>query len=262
MAGAIVCGVKASAADFIAQKRPTMRRKSTQKSTITGGGGNVEKDEDAESLSSDTSSLRPLVFFDWRRNLGYLLYGSIYQGIAQEFIYNTLYPVFFGTGSDVVTVVKKVCFDLFFQTTLVTLPTAYYIKNIVLGTTLGQSTRQYLQDVQHANLLTKYFLLWGPVQAITFSIVPEHFRITFIAMVSFFWVIILSSISSRTRPDDNVATETVDTTTRTTIINNNNSNGGAVPILDFLPVPVFIQGNNVTLGGGGERGSYGVPPVV
>lgn len=46
-------------------------------------------------------------------------------------------------------------------------------------------------------LLTKYFLLWGPVQCITFSIVPEHLRVSFIAVVSFFWLIILSSVSAR-----------------------------------------------------------------
>jgi len=103
----------------------------------------------------------------------------------------------FGTGGDPITVVKMVCFDLFIQTTFVTLPIAYYFKSIIFGTTFIQSTKQYLSDVRHQGLLTKYFMLWGPVQALTFGVIPHHFRITFIAMVSFFWVIILSSISGR-----------------------------------------------------------------
>lgn len=40
-------------------------------------------------------------------------------------------------------------------------------------------------------------MLWGPVQRLTFSIVPDHLRITFIAAVSFFWLIILSTILGR-----------------------------------------------------------------
>jgi hypothetical protein len=32
--------------------------------------------------------------------------------------------------------------------------------------------------------------------------VPEHFRVTFIAAVSFFWLIILSTIASKARPSD------------------------------------------------------------
>jgi hypothetical protein len=45
--------------------------------------------------------------------------------------------------------------------------------------------------------LWKYWAIWTPTQCITFSIVPEHLRIPFIAAVSFGWLILLSSITSR-----------------------------------------------------------------
>ena len=127
------------------------------------------------------------------------------SGVGQEYIYNTLYPIMFGTGGDPITVVKMVCFDLFVQTTFITLPIAYYFKSIIFGTSFVQSTKQYLSDVRHQGLLTKYFMLWGPVQALTFGVIPHHFRITFIAMVSFFWVIILSSISGRQQSSETPA---------------------------------------------------------
>jgi len=63
-----------------------------------------------------------------------------------------------------------------------------------------EAFRRYVDDIRNHGLLTKYWLLWGPVQCLTFSIVPEHFRVTFIAAVSFFWLIILSSIASKKRP--------------------------------------------------------------
>jgi protein Mpv17 len=50
--------------------------------------------------------------------------------------------------------------------------------------------------VQQEGLLQKYWMLWVPVQTLTFGVVPQHLRIVFIAAVSFVWLMILSSISS------------------------------------------------------------------
>ena len=57
--------------------------------------------------------------------------------------------------------------------------------------------QRYWDDIRNHGLLKKYFLLWGPVQCVTFSVVPERYRVTFIACVSFFWLIILSTIASK-----------------------------------------------------------------
>lgn len=47
---------------------------------------------------------------------------------------------------------------------------------------------------QHNN---KRYSLWGPVQCLTFGVVPQHLRIAFIALVSFFWLIIFSSVTAK-----------------------------------------------------------------
>jgi len=164
---------------------------------------------------------------DYKRTLAFLVYGSLYQGISQEFIYNHLYPAWFGTGSDISTVLTKVGFDLCIQTTLVTLPVAYIIKGLsvlllsqhhhqhhqddsdndfatAMTTTtttknnnvIVTSLQKYWNDVQHQQLLQKYFALWGPVQCLTFGVVPEHYRVTFVAVVSFFWLIAFSTITN------------------------------------------------------------------
>ena len=105
----------------------------------------------------------------------------------------------FGSGTDAVTVLTKVCFDLFVQTIFLTLPIAYLSKALIFRYSAKEAFRRYVDDIRNHGLLTKYFALWGPVQCLTFSIVPEHFRVTFIAAVSFFWLIILSSIASKKR---------------------------------------------------------------
>jgi hypothetical protein len=172
-AAAITCGVKASGADLVAQKRQYRKRDET---TI----------DDGEPRKTDV-----------KRNFAFMLYGAIYQGMAQEFIYNHLYPVYFGTGTSVGVVLTKVCFDLLIQTTLLTLPIAYLTKALLYNYSAKEALRRYRDDILNHGLLKKYFLLWGPVQCVTFSIIPEHYRVTFVACVSFFWIIILSSITSK-----------------------------------------------------------------
>jgi protein Mpv17 len=194
-AAGLLCGVKASAADFIAQRRQFHKRGS----------------EDAEIQMKEDGSLaveKPKP--DLLRNLAYIVYGSIYQGITQEYVYNHLYPVFFGAGTDIRTVLIKVGFDLTIQTTLFTLPIAYLSKALIYRYSFREAFRRYFDDIRNHGLLIKYFALWGPVQCMTFSIIPEHFRIPFVAIVSFFWLIILSSIASKTPVMDDEECSLVD----------------------------------------------------
>jgi protein Mpv17 len=198
-AGAFVCGIKACSADFFAQQRQIRMRHFHDKSDVF----------DQQQRQQPPKFVQEI---DMKRNLAFLLYGVIYQGLGQELIYNHLYPLMFGTGVDVRTVALKVMFDLFIQTTFLTLPIAYYAKSVVFGRPVKYAIQQYVDDIKNKGLLTKYFLLWGPVQSLTFSIIPEHFRITFIACVSFFWVIILSSLSSAGNRDNVVVTPVMEDT--------------------------------------------------
>jgi protein Mpv17 len=186
LAAGLTCGIKASAADIVAQKRQFKLRDEKQQKQ--------QDDDDERSIDTETAGQET----DYQRNLAYLLYGVIYQGIAQEFVYNHLYPAWFGTGTSVGVVATKVLFDLLVQTTLVTLPIAYLTKALIYRHSFREALRRYFDDIYNHGLLKKYVLLWGPVQCLTFSIVPEHLRVTFIAFVSFFWLIILSTIASRT----------------------------------------------------------------
>jgi hypothetical protein len=56
---------------------------------------------------------------------------------------------------------------------------------------------RYKHDITESGLLKKYWLLWGPVNSFTFSVIPQHFRIPFMASISFFWMIALSYISAK-----------------------------------------------------------------
>jgi Mpv17 / PMP22 family len=90
------------------------------------------------------------------------------------------------------------------------LPTAYVVMSIftrhddtenlpLLATarnTLSAALTKYKEDVVHRNLLRNYWALWIPVQSLTFGVVPPHYRVAFVAMISFAWVYNLSSVAS------------------------------------------------------------------
>jgi len=90
-AAAIVCGVKASAADFVAQKRQN-RNKSAKTSTETDTAAlatqeQAEGNDSSSSSSSSSPSSEASSRFDRRRNLGFLIYGSAYQGTSKKPLY-------------------------------------------------------------------------------------------------------------------------------------------------------------------------------
>lgn len=196
-AAAIVCGFKASAADIVAQKRDYRKRAEKERKAAEKAAKEAQAEEEPVIYNPNLSTEDTDKKADWKRNVAFLVYGSLYQGVAQEHIYNHLYPVWFGSGTSTAVVLAKVLFDLLVQTTLVTLPIAYLTKSLIYRYSFKEAMRRYFDDIRNHGLLKKYYLLWGPVQCITFSIIPEHWRVTFIACVSFFWLIILSTIASR-----------------------------------------------------------------
>eukprot|EP00985_Skeletonema_marinoi_P034361 scaffold43737_cov204-Skeletonema_marinoi.AAC.16 len=176
------CGIKASAADIIAQQR-----------------GVIQLDEEAynnDETQSTFTLTNPIDDIETKRNIAFLLYGGLYQGISQQIIFNNIFPRMFGQGTDVLTVMSKVSFDMLVVSPLICLPVAYVVKSFVFQHSLNEAMLNYKDDVMNNSLLFRYWCIWGPVQCITFGVVPQHLRIVFIAVVSFFWLVIFSTISN------------------------------------------------------------------
>lgn len=168
LAAALVCAIKAAAADLVAQRRQLF----------------VESENDK---------------IDGRRTLAFVLYGALYQGMVQEFIYNNLYSRLFGDSPTISVIATKVAFDAVFHNALVCVPMAYIVKACVFRYPLQEGLRRYRDDVVHHGLLLKYYSIWIPVNFCVYAFIPKHWRITSMAMVSFFWMTILSTIASRKR---------------------------------------------------------------
>lgn len=181
----LTCSVKASAADLVAQTRA----RATTPTTSDSWTEEAAAENDVEH-HSDSSS------FDLKRTLAFLLYGGFYQGMGQEYIYNTIFPSLFGNQATLQSVLMQVGLDTAVLAPFVCLPMVYMLKSGINGMTLPEGLQKYVSHIHEQALLLKYWAIWVPVQCLTFSVIPAHWRIAFVACVSFFWVCILSTISS------------------------------------------------------------------
>ncbi|CAB9514746.1 Mpv17 / PMP22 family [Seminavis robusta] len=181
-AAVLTCGVKASLADCVAQIR------------------------------SWTSSERAI---ELRRNAAYIIYGGIFIGLMCHIEYDIVFPHLFGTNHDLKNVVESVLFDNFVSAPLMWLPPVYFIKAVMFDYPLSEGLDKYLSDIRDEGLLYKYWAVWLPAQTISFSCVPDHMRVLFMACISFGWFIILSSCQST--GDSVVEAVTEETLAATTI---------------------------------------------
>jgi len=206
-AAALVCGFKASAADMVAQFQEfSSQNATTSTTTLETEDTNAVAPRVMESSCDDSMTESPPSSFsmwkeatDWKRNAAFIAYGSLYQGITQEYIYNHLYPIWFGSGTSLDIVLTKVAFTCLVVATTLTLPSLYASKALLEGFSLKQAAEQYVYDIKYQGLLQKFYILWGPVLTLTFAVIPEQWRVTFIALISFFWLIVLSQISSSSK---------------------------------------------------------------
>lgn len=184
-----------------------------------------------------------------RRNVGFIVYGGLYQGVFQQYMYGSVFPTYFDDSIPLVlSTLMQLVLDMALLGPCLCLPVAYFVQSMCTssllpppsndrkrhytrreerfnlspdGTTtlavsgenpstltrfgtsattvLRHAWEQYLHDVEHEHILIKYWSLWIPVKCLTFTLIPCHLRIVFIATISFFWMMILSNASSSSR---------------------------------------------------------------
>jgi len=185
----LTCAVKGIAADLVAQKQSASKQQKELEATTTTIATTEPQDESSMQRGGAAVISSSI---DMKRMLAFLLYSGIYQGMCLNLIYNTVIPKLFGPS-----VIKNVLFSMFVVSPFLTLPIAYLFKALVFSHSPVAALQQYWSDIRHENLLKIYWTIWIPVQTVAFALVPQHLRISFIAAISFLWMIIFSSISSK-----------------------------------------------------------------
>lgn len=199
----LTCGVKASVADTIAQVKPQIEENNNNNKNFEDQHEEVQALLTTNSvISEETPKKTNRIDWEARRNLAYVLYGGIFVGLMSHVEYSCVFPFLFGTEKTAAITTEKVFFDNLIAAPLMWLPPAYFIKAWVYGTDenkgiLSEGLEKYLVDVKENNLLGKYWAIWFPAQSVSFSFVPDHLRVAFMASISFFWFILFSTVSSQ-----------------------------------------------------------------
>ena len=140
--------------------------------------------------------------FDIRRNLAMILYSGTILGLVCSVMYNQLFPILFaGETNPLVLAIKMALFDGFINAPLIWLPPAYIAKALIYNQPKRKALQKYIIDVKENGLLKKYWALWLPASLANFMFIPAHFRVAFVAAVSFFWMILLSIVANNNNED-------------------------------------------------------------
>lgn len=187
----ITCALNGSAADFLSQSR-RIRDKTRRIRDKTRRIRYKITSYRAGSLIASTEER-----INWKQNIAFMAYNGIFIGGLTHIILNHFYPALLGDAATLRVVMSKVLLDAFVMAPILWLPPAYLVKAKVSGSSLKEGLRKYGEDIYSEGLLLKYWSVWIPVLSITFSIIPKHFVIVFNSVVSFFWLILLSTLSSK-----------------------------------------------------------------
>mmetsp|Transcript_5213 Transcript_5213/g.17085 ORF Transcript_5213/g.17085 Transcript_5213/m.17085 type:complete len:214 (+) Transcript_5213:79-720(+) len=149
--------------------------------------------------------------FDLRRNVAFASFSGVYLGVGQHYIYNVLFSRLFGSGRDVATAAKKVVADAVVHVPAVYLPLYYPFETVATGRgTVRDGLDRYAEDAPR--VLTTYWCTWPPAHFLSFSVLPQELRISFVAGLSFVWLCYLSNVSHHhpvvTSSESNLTTTT------------------------------------------------------
>ena len=141
---------------------------------------------------------------DWNRTMVFATFGFCYLGAAQYILYVKLLNKTFERIVDPIkqkTLDKtlKVLFDQCIHTPFMYFPAFYFIKDRLEQTSNNNQTSNKNKNVPIYRLPSKddmiaAWSLWVPAQIVTFSL-ERHWRLPWVASVSFIWTVILSNRS-------------------------------------------------------------------
>ena len=232
----MMCGFKASAADFLAQTSESTDNEEGESTDVGGRYSRYPHQHDDSNINwmllkdqsnynQDQSRQQEQHDDDINlsRNVAFMLYGGLYQGMFLQLLYMVVYPTVY--GDSLFRIPLCIATDVLLFGPFVTLPIAYIIRavidNVAEEETDGQhqvplttteamisGIDKYKNHIVTQELLLKYWMIWAPAQSFNNMFVPDHLRVFFVAFISFFWVFLLSIISNQEETDTTAGTTT------------------------------------------------------
>lgn len=117
-----------------------------------------------------------------------------YGGCAQHILYNRLMTSVLGTSTSAYNGMRKTAVDLALLPVF-SGPLLYTWQVCLLQRPdLDLVWNKYKEEI--LNMWMWYSGVWGPAHMLTFTVIPSHLRISWVASLSLFWLVISSNISN------------------------------------------------------------------
>jgi protein Mpv17 len=124
------------------------------------------------------------------------VFGGIYCGMGQHFLYNTLYPRVLGVGQTMGVAGAKIATECCITNPFIAMPIYYTCKGVIEGTgSVQEGLLQYKHDFWQ--VFREYCMIFGPAHAVTFYVMPPQFRVGWVASVSVAYLSRLSYVSHK-----------------------------------------------------------------
>lgn len=133
---------------------------------------------------------------DWKRHFIFVTFGFCYLGGFQYYLYNVKFtqlcaPLTASFGHKAVSPLKTFL-DQGIHHPFIYFPTFYTMKTAIEGKPLSVAWYKYKAEIWDG--CKACWTVWVPAQLFNFAFVPRHFRVPFVALVSFAWTIIFSTM--------------------------------------------------------------------
>lgn len=145
----------------------------------------------ADSLAQKAIERRERL--DGYRMLAMGLFCGSFCGCSYHFIFNIAFARIFGLATCLPTALLKAGADAIVVFPFLYMPWFLLFDEVLHSGTVTGLLDRWCADIQGS--VRQYVKIWPPAMLLAFTVVPMELRVTFIAGVSFVWLIILSVIS-------------------------------------------------------------------
>lgn len=148
-----------------------------------------------------TISLEPILdmprVLDMQRALAMALFSGTFCGCGYHWIFNRGYSVIFGASTTWSTAIGKTIGDALVVFPLMYMPTFYFFDEVVRSGSLQRIPQRFWKEM--GSCMETYMYIWPIANMLMFKVVPAELKVTYIAAVSFGWLLILSYIAQQSQ---------------------------------------------------------------
>lgn len=148
-----------------------------------------------------TVSLAPVLdtsrVFDMYRASAMALFSGTFCGCGYHWIFNKAYVAIFGTSTSWAVTLAKTFGDGLIVFPFMYMPTFYFFDELFRSGSIRRIPARFCEEM--GGCMETYMYFWPLANMLMFKVVPSELKVTYIAFVSFGWLLILSYIAQQSR---------------------------------------------------------------